>query len=158
MGFLKNRKTVQLSVYRIGYDTYYEQRKRNRLKDAVLRINVEEEIKDFHMFGLNLPNYYIFNENQKLEMGTNEENEEIYQDENNKCIQTDPIGGDENENEKKSENIRNNNTIHVLDSYPELHFFERIKSYKFFSPHNNPENIIPLMMPSYLMKFSKKKF
>lgn len=156
MAFLKNRKTVQLSVYRIGYDTYYEQRKRNRLKDAVLRLNLKEEIKEFQVFGLHFPNYYIFNDNKKLELGTQEENEENDQDGNNKCVQTDPINGEENEKEENGKKPIKNDKI--SDSHPELDFFERIKSYKFFSPQNNPENIIRLMMPSYLMKFSKKKF
>lgn len=159
---LKNRKKVESDVCKLSFEKYYESRKRNRLKDALIRLEspVEEEKENLYQF-TPIETYKIndghapFNmqgkegENGKYPESEISEKSEKSKDDDKGNLTNVEDPGSLSENSAKSVHKNSILNLEAHDLYTYMIYKEEIKldnmrSFRFYFPYNNVESVLKL--------------
>ena len=160
---LKLKKIMEFGVCKLSFENYYASRKRNRLKDAVFRLeNINEEEKE-NIYQLTpIETYELkedeFNFKMKCEERERSEiNSEAPKSENalsnkEEELQINLNAGNNEESRSTSVKSFHKNSILNMESNDLLNYIlykeeiklDAMKSYKCYFPHNNVENVIKI--------------
>jgi len=185
---LKLKKKIESDVCKLSFEKYYESRKRNRLKDALIRLEtpVEEEEKENIYHFTPMETFKIHDENAQFDFQkkndleskrienemTDSKKSEKSKDEDDKDNKDEPQSNEANLNEGPSfisenstKSYRKNSILNLeaQDVYTYMIYKEEIKidnmkSYKYYFPYNNVENVVKLCsMPLMRMHLKHKK-
>lgn len=159
---LKKKKLIESEFCKFSFEKYYESRKKNRFKDAINRLeSYEEEEEKESVYNLHpMDTFHISHNEPRFDF-----------QENDKSKNDNEINVCENINEEESGSVsgkssmlvnRNSVLFEAQDTQNDINYKEEIrldimKSYRFYFPHNNVENMVKFCStPSILITLKRK--
>lgn len=162
---LQMKKIIETKISKLSFENYYEIRKKNRLKGAIVRLETpeedEKEMVEMSPLNRNIDEGFalsIYENDFESNDNDKESKEEFVQVDDFEKLAShfkNSITNYENIVQQQFKNSMHNIEI---DTHQEDLKIDAIKSYRFYFPHNNIENILKQMLiPRVMLQMKSRK-